>query len=209
ALVFVLRGCGGERTPTPAATASAEAAAGSEARSAARAQAVAEAELRQHYESAMRAAVSTLHRYLAKLPEDHAAADAFWSGGAPGGAASEAGLRALASPPRQFRSRHRAPSVLEGDPLPTAVRVPVELRLVPAEGPMRRYAGWYELRHEPAGDAWRITAAAGTPAGGRTRPWSPPRGGGRSTAALVLVRGRLVRLLWSVCRGLRTVCLVL
>jgi hypothetical protein len=160
ALVFVLRGCGGERTPTPVATASAEAAAGSEARSAARAQAVAEAELRQHYESAMRAAVSTLHRYLAKLPEDHAAADAFWSGGAPAADATEADLRALASPPRQFRSRNRAPSVLEGDPLPTAVRIPVDLRLVPAEGPMRRYAGWYELRHEPAGDAWRITAAS-------------------------------------------------
>src|SRR5690606_35500005 len=103
---------------------------------------------------------STLHRYLAKLPEDHAAADAFWSGGAPAADATEADLRALASPPRQFRSQHRAPSVLADDPLPTAVTLPVDRRLVPAEGPMRRYAGWYELRHEPAGAAWRITAAS-------------------------------------------------
>src|SRR5690606_23785021 len=80
----------------------AEAAAGSQAQSAASAQAVAEAELRQHYDSAMRAAVSTLHRYLAKLPEDHAAADACWSGGAPAADATEADPRALASPPRQF-----------------------------------------------------------------------------------------------------------
>lgn len=150
-------GGGAEEAPAPA---QADARPDREARDAARAQAFAEAEARQRFESAMRAAVSTLHRYLAQLPEDPAAADAFWSGGAPAPDAAEADLRNLPSPPRQFRSRNGTPDVLEGAPVPTLVRVPVELRLATAEGPARRYEGWYVLRHDPAHDAWRIEAAS-------------------------------------------------
>lgn len=164
AAVLLVRGCDDAPTPGPvraqAAPASPDDTARAAARARAQAEAEAEAELRQRHDAAMRAAVSTLHRYLAKLPEDRAAADAFWSGNAPPEGASEADLRQLPAPPSHFRTRNRSPQVLEGAPVPTAIRIPVELRMSPQDGPTRRYTGWYELRHDPAQDAWLLTGAS-------------------------------------------------
>lgn len=165
ACVLVIRGCDRDAADVPPAAGSDANASRSEARVAARAQAQAEAEaaLRARHDAAMRAAVSTLHRYLAQLPEDHAAADAFWIDGAPTVDADEAGLRELSGPPRRLRTRNRSPHVLDGDPVPTSVRIPVELRIGVGDAPVHRYSGWYELRYVPAQEAWRITGAAVDP----------------------------------------------
>lgn len=121
----------------------------------------ARAELADRYATAMRAAVSTLHRYLAVLPgEDRAAADAFWVAGKPAPDADEADLRALHGTPTQFRTRNRTPEALDRAPLPEAVRIPVELRLALEGQPVRRYEGWYELRRSAGGDDWRISGAS-------------------------------------------------
>ncbi|WP_202841232.1 hypothetical protein [Luteimonas saliphila] len=164
AAVLVLRGCdrddagtAGERpiasSPAPVADVAARTAREDE-------EAFARAEQRDRHDAAMRAAVSTLHRYLAKLPEDRAAADAFWAGGQPPSDADEADLRTLPAAPSFFRTRNRSPEPMDGAPVPVAVRIPVELRLgLRGEAP-RRYAGWYALRHDPTQDAWRLTGAS-------------------------------------------------
>lgn len=163
ACVLVMRGCDREPADVPPAAGSDANASRAEARVAAQAQAEAEAALRARHDAAMRAAVSTLHRYLAQLPEDHAAADAFWIDGAPTVDADEAGLRELSGPPRRLRTRNRSPHVLGGDPVPTSVRIPVELRIGVGDAPVHRYSGWYELRYVPAQEAWRITGASVDP----------------------------------------------
>lgn len=128
---------------------------------AADAEALARAERLERYGTAMRAAVSTLHRYLAALPgEDRAAADAFWAGGRPPGDADEADLRALPAAPSSFRTRNRNPEALDRAPVPEAVRIPVDLRLGLEGRPTRRYEGWYELRRAPGSDEWQITNAS-------------------------------------------------
>src|SRR5690606_35827051 len=104
AAVLLVRGCDDAPMPDPVPTQAAPVSRDDNARAAARPQAQAEAALRQRHDAAMRAAVSTLHRYLATLPEDRAAADAFWSGGPPPGGASAAALRQLPTPPSHFRS---------------------------------------------------------------------------------------------------------
>lgn len=147
--------------PPPADAAASEDAALAAARR--RSQADAEAATRARHDAAMREAVSTLHRYLAKLPEDRAAADAFWIDGAPAPDADEADLRHPAATPTYFRTRNRTPEVLAGRPVPEAVRIPVELRMAAGEGPPRRYSGWYELEYVSAQDAWRISGAAVDP----------------------------------------------
>lgn len=122
---------------------------------------LARADLAERYASAMRAAVSTLHRYLAALPgEDRAAADAFWVAGKPAPDADEADLRVLPATPTQFRTRNRTPEALDRAPLPEAVRIPVELRLALEGQPVRRYEGWYELRRSAGSDEWRISGAS-------------------------------------------------
>lgn len=167
ACVLVMRGCDREPADVPLAAGSDANASRAEARVAARAQAQAQAEaetaLRARHDAAMRAAVSTLHRYLAQLPEDRAAADAFWIDGAPTVDADEADLRELSGPPRRLRTRNRSPHVLGGDPVPTSVRIPVELRIGVGDAPVHRYSGWYELRYVPAQEAWRITGASVDP----------------------------------------------
>ena len=121
----------------------------------------ARADLADSYAIAMRAAVSTLHRYLAALPgEDRAAADAFWVAGKPAPDADEADLRTLPGTPTQFRTRNHTPEALDRAPLPEAVRIPVELRLALEGQPVRRYEGWYELRRSAGSDDWRISGAS-------------------------------------------------
>ncbi|TYT27169.1 hypothetical protein FZO89_13365 [Luteimonas viscosa] len=162
AALLALRGCDRGGTDDPparpvAATLPADAAA-----RAARddEEAFARAELRDRHDAAMRAAVSTLHRYLAKLPEDHVAADAFWADGRPPRDADEADLRGLPAAPSFFRTRNRSPEALGTTPVPAAVRIPVQMRLgLRGESP-RHYSGWYELRHDPAQDTWQLTGAS-------------------------------------------------
>lgn len=165
AALLALRGCGDRSADTDTAgVAGAPAAqdpAAATARDAAQADALARAELRDRYAATMRAAVSTLHRYLAALPgEDRAAADAYWIGGHPPDDADEADLRALPAPPASFRTRNRTPEALDRAPVPAAVRIPVELRLGVQGQRTRRYEGWYELRREPASGDWRLANAS-------------------------------------------------
>jgi hypothetical protein len=117
--------------------------------------------LRMQYAAAMRSAVSTLHAYIAALPEpDRAKADAFWVDERPAPDAREADLRDLPGPPRALRIRNGAPKPLDDPPVPTTVEIPVQLRLHPDQHPARRYEGWYRLRRSSDGDDWRITGAA-------------------------------------------------
>ena len=162
---MAMRGCRHEAADVPAGppadAAASEEAARAEARR--RSQAEADAAIRARHDAAMREAVSTLHRYLAKLPEDRAAADAFWIDGAPAPDADEADLRQPATTPTYFRTRNRSPRVLAGHPVPVSLRIPVELRMGAGDAPPRRYSGWYELGYVPAHDAWRISGAAVDP----------------------------------------------
>ncbi|TWT18581.1 hypothetical protein FQY83_14485 [Luteimonas marina] len=164
AALLALRGCGdadADGADLPDAAAGATTAGAGDARADADAEALARAEHLERYATAMRAAVSTLHRYLAALPgEDRAAADAFWAGGQPPGDADEADLRALPAVPSSLRTRNRNPEALDRAPVPEAVRIPVELRLGLEGQPTRRYEGWYELRRVPGGDEWQITNAS-------------------------------------------------
>jgi hypothetical protein len=117
--------------------------------------------LRARHNAAMRSAVSTLHAYIAVLPEDdRAKADAFWIDARPADDAHEADLRALAAPPRALRVQNGAPRSLDDAPVPTNVEIPVQLRLHLEQPPARRYEGWYRLRRIGDGDDWRITGAA-------------------------------------------------
>jgi len=163
AALLALRGCGdgdAEGADIAGDADSATATGTGDAR-AADAEALARAERLERYATAMRAAVSTLHRYLAALPgEDRAAADAFWADGQPPGDADEADLRALPAPPSSFRTRNRNPEALDRAPVPEAVRIPVELRMGLEGQPTRRYEGWYELRRVPGGDEWQLTNAS-------------------------------------------------
>lgn len=118
-------------------------------------------QLRMQYAAAMRAAVSTLHAYIAALPEpDRAKADAFWVDGRPGPDAREADLRDLPAQPRALRVRNGIPKPLGDRPVPTAVEIPVQLRLHLDQHPTRRYEGWYRLGRSGDSDDWRITGAA-------------------------------------------------
>lgn len=116
--------------------------------------------LARHAE-AMRSAVSTLHAYVAALPDsDRARADAFWVDNRPAPGSNEADLRTLPSPPRALRVQNRAPKALDAEQVPAAVEIPVELRLHLDGQPMRRYQGWYRLRRAIDDEGWLITSAA-------------------------------------------------
>jgi len=161
AALLALRGCGDEDADIPRDAGSATAAGTGDARADTDAEALARAERLERYATAMRAAVSTLHRYLAALPgEDRAAADAFWANGRPPDDADEADLRALPVAPSSFRTRNRNPEALDRAPVPESVRIPVELRLGLQGQPARLYEGWYELRRVPGDDEWRLTNAS-------------------------------------------------
>lgn len=162
AIVLGLRTCTGRRGDSdtvPAATgASPPPSAGTATRAAT--PAVDEEYLARHA-AAMRAAVSTLHAYIAALPDDdRARADAFWVDGVPAAGSDEADLRELPSPPRALRVQNRTPKALDSEPVPAAVEIPVELRLHLDGQPMRRYQGWYRLRRAIDGESWLITSAA-------------------------------------------------
>lgn len=116
----------------------------------------ANAEARAAYAAAMTDAVSTLHTYLAALfKDDRSEADALWIHGRPG-TQGEANLRTLDGV-TGLRVDNERPQPLDASPVPTALRIPVRLR-IGGQGPLRRYDGHYDLRRDGAG--WRITAAS-------------------------------------------------
>lgn len=118
-------------------------------------------QVRMQHAAAVRSAVSTLHAYIAALPDhDRAKADAFWVGERPAPDAREADLRHLTTPPRALRIQNGVPKPLDDAAVPSAVEIPVQLRLHLDQPPVRLYDGWYRLSRSGDGDDWRITGAA-------------------------------------------------
>jgi hypothetical protein len=56
-----------------------------------------------------------------------------------------------------LRVDNERPQALDAAPVPTALRVPVRLR-IGGQGSLRRYSGYYDLRRD--GDTWHITTAS-------------------------------------------------
>lgn len=113
----------------------------------------------QQREDAMSVAVATLHQYLAALSDDdRAKADAFWANGHPPADSGEADLRTLKDV-LSLRIQNRAPKPLDSEPVPAALEIPVELRASVEGQALRRYRGWYRMRHA-GGDRWKITSAS-------------------------------------------------
>lgn len=110
--------------------------------------------------SAMRDAVSTLHRYMGALPGERARADAFWTGGKPPADTGEADLRTLQSP-RGIRLQNSMPTFLGASD--DALEIPVIVRVSLADTSTRHYRGWYRLRRAISGDRWEITSASVDP----------------------------------------------
>ena len=118
--------------------------------------AAASAELRAAHDAAMQDAVSAVHAYLAALfKDDRSEADALWIHGRPA-SQGEADLRTLEHV-TGVRVDNARPQPLDATPVPTALRIPVHLR-IGGQGPLRRYSGHYDLRRD--GGTWRITAAS-------------------------------------------------
>lgn len=118
--------------------------------------AAANAQLRAAHDAAMRDAVSAVHAYLAVLfKDDRSEADALWIHGRPA-TQGEADLRTLEAV-TGLRVDNERPQPLDSAPVPTALRIPVRLR-IGGQGPLRRYSGHYDLRRD--GETWRITAAS-------------------------------------------------
>lgn len=116
-------------------------------------------QIRQH-DDALYAAVATLQSYLAALGgDDRASADAFWAGGRPPRDSREADLRNLQDL-RGFRIENGRPEALDSEAVPRALEIPVELRVSVANGPLRRYRGWYRMRRAVADNRWEITSAS-------------------------------------------------
>lgn len=109
---------------------------------------------------AIQAAVSTLHRYLTALGTgDRAKSDPFWSGGTPPNVTHESDLRGLEAL-RSLRIENGNPKARDGEPIPHALEIPVELRASVAKGPARRYRGYYRLRSQLDNTQWEITSAS-------------------------------------------------
>lgn len=118
--------------------------------------AAANAELQAAHDAAMRDAVSAVHAYLAALfKDDRSEADAMWLHGRPA-SQGEADLRTLEDV-TGLRVDNARPEPLDATPVPTALRIPVHLR-IGGQGPLHRYSGHYDLRRD--GETWRITAAS-------------------------------------------------
>lgn len=109
-------------------------------------------------DAAIAEAVDTLHAYGAALfRTDRSEADGYWlDGRAPAGEADLRGLPRVTG----LRLENGAPEAVdpvEGADVPAALRIPVRLR-VAGDGPLRRYAGHYQLQRTAAG--WRIVSAS-------------------------------------------------
>lgn len=112
-------------------------------------------------QQAVSTAASTLHRYLAALSsKDFAKADAFWLNGRPPAQSNEADLRSLKDL-SALRIENQPPKPLDSESVPTALEIPIELRVSTGDAPNRYYRGWYRLRAtNPAQGEWKITSAS-------------------------------------------------
>lgn len=163
ALVAVVRGCndGGDRTPAdvsePASVLQSRNAGDASAQDASKAALAATAQQRH---AALQSAVDTLHRYLAALAAaDRTTADAGWAGGRVPARSGEADLRTLQGL-HTLRIENGTPVALDSAVVPTALEIPVRLRVSRQGAPLKLYAGWYRMRRAISGDGWEITSAS-------------------------------------------------
>ncbi|HST44858.1 MAG TPA: hypothetical protein VLK29_06505 [Luteimonas sp.] len=163
-LVAVIRGCGdGAGPPAHAPTTAGSTATGTASvdgkSTPTPAQAVLAATV-QRRNAALQSAVDTLQRYLAALgATDKAAADAYWANGRVPARSGEADLRALQDL-RAVRIENGTPVALDSEDVPTALEIPVQLRVSRKGAAPTRYAGWYRLRRAITGERWEITSAS-------------------------------------------------
>lgn len=106
-----------------------------------------------------------VRHYLNALARgDHAAADAFWSGGRTASHADDAVLRQLLSQPEpsrvlSLRMDTEVP-IARDQAQPSRLReVPVLIRVMTADGPLR-YQGGYRLQPRPDASGWEIHGAS-------------------------------------------------
>jgi len=106
-----------------------------------------------------------VRHYLNALARgDHAAADAFWSGGRTASHADDAVLRQLLSQPEpsrvlSLRMDTEVP-IARDQAQPSRLReVPVRIRVMTADGPLR-YQGGYRLQPRPDASGWEIHGAS-------------------------------------------------
>lgn len=109
-----------------------------------------------------------VRHYLNALARgDHAAADAFWSGGRTASHADDAVLRQLLSQPEpsrvlSLRMDTEVP-IARDQAQPSRLReVPVRIRVMTADGPLR-YQGGYRLQPRPDASGWEIHGASVQP----------------------------------------------
>lgn len=109
-----------------------------------------------------------VRHYLNALARgDHAAADAFWSGGRTASHADDAVLRQLLSQPEpsrvlSLRMDTEVP-IARDQVQPSRLReVPVRIRVMTADGPLR-YQGGYRLQPRPDASGWEIHGASVQP----------------------------------------------
>jgi len=99
--------------------------------------------------------------------ERHPAADAFWSGGRTASHADDAVLRQLLSQPEpsrvlSLRMDTEVP-IARDQAQPSRLReVPVRIRVMTADGPLR-YQGGYRLQPRPDASGWEIHGASVQP----------------------------------------------
>jgi len=108
---------------------------------------------------------TVVRHYLNALARgDHAAADAFWSGGRTASHADDAVLRQLLSQPEpspvlSLRMDTEVP-IARDQAQPSRLReVPVRIRVMTADGTLR-YQGGYRLQPRPDASGWEIHGAS-------------------------------------------------
>ena len=173
-LPLLLAGCSCERHPAAdapgaAATAASGTAGGEATRStdAATVAPLAPAPLSAVAAGAEDEGIVVRHYLNALARGDHAAADAFWSGGRTASHADDAVLRQLLSQPEpsrvlSLRMDTEVP-IARDQVQPSRLReVPVRIRVMTADGPLR-YQGGYRLQPRPDASGWEIHGASVQP----------------------------------------------
>jgi len=117
------------------------------------------ARLQEARYAAYSGAVSAVQGYLAAVgAQDWKKADPYWANQQPG--SGEANLRSL-DKLQSLRIENDTPTMLDKEPVPAALEVPVRLRASFQDGrPMQHYRGWYRVRREVSGEGWEITSAS-------------------------------------------------
>lgn len=108
-------------------------------------------------------AVDILHGYLRELGNgQHDEAEKRWAYHRSPSVSEEAGLRSLANL-QALRIDNGSPKLLDAEPVPAYLEIPVELRASIDGGQVLRFHGWYRLRHNPVTTRWELTAASVSP----------------------------------------------